>query len=102
MQIRLAAIAFALLSVPLAAQTLHPGIGVRVRAPSVILDRFEGVYLGRAGDTLLFGNDDRGPVKVPASAVTQLDLSGGRSRLRGAAHGALWGAGVALVSGLMI
>jgi len=81
------------------AQVAHPGIGVRVRAPNVLFDRFQGVYLGRSGDTLFFGNDERGPVKVPASDVTSLELSRGKSRWRGALVGALWGAGIGLLAG---
>lgn len=95
------AIALSCIAAPMAAQ-VHPGIGVRVRAPSMLFDRFEGVYLGRQGDkgdTLLFGNDARGPIKVPASAITQMEVSDGRSRLRGALHGALWGGGVAAIIG---
>jgi hypothetical protein len=77
-------------AVPLAAQTVHPGIGVRVRAPSVLLDRLEVVYLGRGGgDTLLFGNQERGPIRVSGSAITELQISAGRSRMRGALRGAL-------------
>lgn len=76
---------------PLSAQTIHPGIGVRVRAPTVMFERMEGVFLSRNGDTLLFGNDTRGPVAVPIAAVTQLQVAAGKSRLRGALRGALWG-----------
>lgn len=73
------------------AQNIHEGIGVRVRAPSVLFARFEGVFLGRQGDTLIFGNDERGPIRVPASAITSLDVSAGKSRAQGALRGALWG-----------
>jgi hypothetical protein len=78
---------------PLSAQTVHPGIGVRVLAPTVMFERMEGVFLGRNGDTLLFGNETRGPVAVPSAAVTQLQVAAGKSRLRGALRGALWGGG---------
>jgi len=81
------------------AQVAHPGIGVRVRAPGVLLERFQGVYLGHQGDTLLLGNEERGPVRVAAAAVTSLDLSRGRSRWRGALVGALWGAGIGTLMG---
>lgn len=83
-----------LAAAPLAAQGVHQGIPVRVLAPTVLLERFEGVFLGRSGDTLLFGNDERGPVRVPLMAVTQLEVSGGKSRVRGMLRGALWGGGV--------
>jgi hypothetical protein len=96
------AIAFVIAAAPLAAQSIHPGADVRVRAPSVLLGRFEGVYIGRTGDTLVFGNDKHGPVKVPASAITDLDVSRGRSRLKGAGYGALWGAALSGAMGLLV
>lgn len=83
------------------AQVAHPGIGVRVRAPGVLFERFTGVYLGRSGDTLLLGNDERGPVRVPAAAVSELDLSKGTSRWQGALRGALWGGGIFLAIGVV-
>jgi hypothetical protein len=84
------------------AQDVHPGVAVRVQAPSRLLKPFDGVYVGRSGDTLIFGNDARGPVKVPAAAITALDVSRGKSRLAGAAHGALWGGGVSGLIGLLV
>lgn len=100
-RLRYATLASLLLASPLVAQVAHPGIGVRVRAPGVLFDRFEGVYLGHAGDTLLLGNDDRGPVRVPSAAVTQLELSRGRSHWKGALRGALWGAGIGVALGAL-
>jgi hypothetical protein len=100
--LRHALIAFGFVSMPLAAQVPHPGIGVRVRAPGVLFERFQGVYLGRSGDTLLVGNDERGPVRIPMSAVTQLDISRGRSRWKGALSGALWGGAVGLAFGAVV
>jgi len=97
--IRNVLVAIVVLGSAIDAQVAHPGIGVRVRAPSVLFDRFQGVYLGRSSDTLFFGNDERGPVKVPASAITSLDVSRGKSRWRGALVGALWGAGIGLLVG---
>ena len=84
------ALAFLFIAVPLTAQTLHPGIGVRVRAPSVLLGRLEGVYLGHgSGDTLLFGNQERGPVPVSSADITELQVSAGKSRVRGALRAAV-------------
>ena len=78
-------------SVPTAGQAIHPGKQVRIHAPGALLGRFEGVYVGRSGDTLIFGNDERGPVRVAAAAITGLEVSQGLSRLRGALRGAFWG-----------
>lgn len=88
-----------LVAAPLVAQAVHPGKRVRLRAPAFLLDRFEGVFIGRSGDTLAFGNDDRGPLLLPSSAITQLDVSGGTSRLRGSLRGALWGGAVLVAIG---
>lgn len=61
-----------------------------------------GVYIGRSADTLFFGTDERGPVRVPASAVTQLEVSRGMSRLRGSLRGALWGGAVMAGLGALV
>jgi hypothetical protein len=74
---------------PVAAQALHPGKTVRVQAPAVLLERLEGVYLGRSGDTVLVGSDERAPVRVPLAAVIRLDVSAGRSRRRDRAQASL-------------
>jgi hypothetical protein len=92
--------AASILAPPLTAQ-VHPGVTIRVRAPSVLLGRFEGTYLGRSADTLLLGNEERGAFRVPVSAVTQFEVSRGRSRARGAGQGALWGGVVGVALGLL-
>jgi hypothetical protein len=86
----------------LAAQPVHPGRIVRVDAPSALVERFEGVYLGRSGDTLLFGNDDRGPVRVPSAAIRRFEVSAGPSRLGGAMRGALFGGAILTAMSLVI
>lgn len=97
---RLAA-ALTLLAAPLAAQ-VHPGVTVRVHAPSHLLRHMDAVYLGRRGDTLLFGNDQRAPIGLPAGAITQLEVSRGTSRLMGAGRGAMWGAATMGVLGAFV
>ena len=87
---------------PTSAQAIHPGKQVRIRAPGVLIDRFEGVYVGRSGDTLIFGNDERGPVRVAATAITGLEVSQGLSRLRGSLRGAFWGASTLAVLSLIL
>src|SRR5205807_9546847 len=72
------------------------------RAPSVLIGRFEGTYLGRSADTLLFSSEARGAFTVPASAVTQIDISSGRSRASGAGTGALWGGIVGTALGFFV
>lgn len=72
--------------------TLQPGAKVRVTAPSAGVNRFEGTVIA-AGDTL---DVARGTarIRVPAGAVTRIELSGGKSRGAGALRGALWRAGI--------
>ena len=55
------AAALILLAAPLAAQ-VHPGVTVRVHAPNHLIRHLDAAYLGRRGDTLLFGNDERAPI----------------------------------------
>ena len=85
----------------LTSQAVHPGKTVRFTAPSVLHGRLEGVYLGRSGDTVFFGNDERGPIEVPSLAISALDVSMGKSRWRGALRGMLWGAAVAAPLGAL-
>lgn len=77
--------------------TLQPGAKVRVTAPTAGVNRFEGTVIA-AGDTL---DVARGTarVRVPAVAVTRIELSRGKSRSAGALRGVLWGAGIGLALG---
>lgn len=84
-------------SVPVGAQEVLTGKAVRVRAPSVLIERFEGVYTGRSGDTVFFWNDKGGPVNIVSSAITQLDVKTRKSRLRGSLRGAFWGGAIMAV-----
>lgn len=84
-------------SVPVGAQEVLTGKAVRVRAPSVLIERFEGVYTGRSGDTVFFWNDKGGPVNIVSSAITQLDVKTRKSRLRGSLLGAFWGGAIMAV-----
>ena len=86
------------MAAPLGAQvTLNPGAKVRIYAPSAGVERFQGTVI-TTGDTIDIARGDA-RVRVPAAAVTRLELSRGRSRLAGAGRGALWGGGIGLVLG---
>ena len=76
---------------------LQPGAKVRVTAPTAGVQRFEGTVVA-AGDTLDVARGNA-RIRVATSAVTQIELSRGRSRSAGAARGALWGAGIGAVLG---
>src|SRR5687768_16544385 len=85
---------------PLHAQvTLQPGAKVRITAPTAGVERFQGTVIA-AGDTVDVARGDA-RVRVPAAAVTRLELSRGRSRLAGAGRGAMWGAGIGLGLGAL-
>jgi hypothetical protein len=82
-------------AVPAGAQVmLQPGAKVRITAPTAGVQRFQGTIIA-TGDTLDVARGDA-RIRVPAAAVTRLELSRGKSRLAGAGRGALWGAGIGL------
>jgi hypothetical protein len=76
---------------------LQPGTRVRIRAPSVVAGRLEGIVILRTPDTVAVTRPDGAPISVPIVAITSADVSRGRSRSAGAIRGALWGTGVALL-----
>lgn len=83
---------------PLGAQVvLHPGAKVRITAPAAGVARFQGTVI-TTGDTIDVARGDA-RVRVPANAVTRLELSRGKGRLAGAGRGALWGGGIGLALG---
>jgi hypothetical protein len=86
------------MAAPLGAQVmLQPGAKVRITAPTAGIQRFQGTII-TTGDTIDVARGDA-RVRVPAAAVTRLELSRGKSRLAGAGRGALWGAGIGLAIG---
>ena len=86
------------LATPAEAQVmLQPGAKVRITAPTLGVKRFQGTIIS-VSDTIDVARGDA-RVKVPAAAVTQLELSRGKSRLAGAGRGALWGGGIGLAFG---
>jgi len=99
-------VAAALLLTPLASAgaqlaELQPGTRVRVRAPSVVAGRLEGVVVQRVADTVVVTRPNAGPVSLPIAAITRAEVSRGRSRGAGALRGALWGGGVGLALGAL-
>jgi hypothetical protein len=83
---------------PLGAQVmLQPGAKVRITAPTAGVERFQGTVIA-TGDTIDVARGDA-RVRVPAAAVTRLELSRGKGRLAGAGRGALWGGGIGLALG---
>jgi hypothetical protein len=79
---------------------LQPGARVRVTAPGIVAGRYVGTVLSRSGDTLQLGGPNAAPVTLPMNRITSLEISRGKSRLRGAGRGVLWGAPIGLVIGL--
>ena len=77
-----------------AGQTVQPGTHVRLRAPEFLVGRYTGSYIGHSSDTLFFRNAKRGSMRLPAGAVTHLQVSAGKSRRRGSLRGALWGGAI--------
>ena len=79
---------------------LQPGARVRVSAPGIVANHYVGTVLSRSGDTLQLGGPNAAPVNVPVNRITSLEISRGKSRLRGAGRGVLWGTPIGLVVGL--
>jgi hypothetical protein len=57
---------------------LTVGSKVRLRAPSV--GRIEGIVIGMEDAFLQVRTDDRGPLKVPRDAITEMKIGAGRRR----------------------
>ena len=90
----------ALLALPLASvdaqlAELTPGTKVRLRAPTAVAGQLKGLVIARTNDSVTVTRENATPVAIPLAALTSLEISRGKSRLRGAGKGALWGAGSA-------
>jgi hypothetical protein len=68
------------------------GSRVRLFAPSAIAGRIQGTVMETNDKTLLLSTNDHQPLRVPRAAITQLELSTGRSG--NPLKGALIGAGI--------
>jgi hypothetical protein len=84
------------------AGALNPGARVRITAPGVVADDYEGTVLSRSADTLVIGSTNLAPIAVPVSRITGLSMSRGKSRSAGAVRGMNWGAGVLGGLGLVL
>jgi len=72
---------------------VQPGARVRLRAPGIVAGRYTGVVLSRTGDSMTVSRAAGQAVAVPFAAGTSLEISRGKSRMKGAGKGALWGGG---------
>jgi hypothetical protein len=72
---------------------VQPGARVRLRAPGIVAGRYTGVVLSRSADSVTVSRAAGQLVVVPFAAVSALEISRGKSRLKGAGKGALWGGG---------
>ena len=90
-----------IVAVPLDAQVseLTVGARLRVRAPDAVAGRLTGVVVARTADSLTLTRSNAAPVAIPLVSLTEVEVSRGRSRSRGALKGAAWGAGVSAVFG---
>lgn len=79
---------------------LQPGTRIRLRAPGEIAGRLTGVVTARTVDSVTITRPNAAPLAVAVSKLTSLDISRGKSRLRGAGKGTLWGVGGGLLLGL--
>lgn len=79
---------------------LQPGTRVRVRGAD-IAGRLQGVVLTRVGDSLTIARPSGPPLPSTIGTLSQVEISRGKSRGRGALRGLIWGAGIGAVFGLI-
>ena len=72
---------------------VQPGARVRLRAPGMVAGRYTGVVLSRTGDSMTVSRAAGQAVAVSFASVTSLEILRGKSRMKGAVKGALWGGG---------
>jgi hypothetical protein len=80
---------------------LHSGMRVRIRAPTVVDGQLTGKIASRTAEALVVTDERRGEFTVPFAALSELNVSRGKSHSAGALKGAMWGAGLGLGVGLM-
>ena len=85
-----------------AGQTVVAGMRVRIVSPPDFSTPTIVTVLERHGDTLRVAKADANPVDVQVRALTRLEVSGGKSRLYGAATGAKWAAAIAAPFALFV
>lgn len=78
---------------PLTAQLaeVQPGAKVRIRAPSAVGGRIEGIVATRSRDSLSLTTGQGPLVSMPLAAIVSAEVSRGKSRSDGARRGILWG-----------
>lgn len=81
---------------------LRPGVKIRITAPGIVANRFEGTLLARTADSITVGSSNVQPLTIPLASVESVEISHGKSRAKGAIKGLEWGAGLGGVLGLAI
>jgi hypothetical protein len=96
---RLAALILITLGHAAAAQMIdvQPGAKVRVSAPGIVAGQVEGLITSRTADSIVLLTSKSMQYRIALGSVSMLSVSQGKSRLKGAAKGSLWGAGIMLV-----
>jgi hypothetical protein len=78
-----------------------PGDRVRVEARGFMQGRRTGTLVWRSADSITVKTKDAAPLSIPISRVTSIEVSGGDSKRLGTIRGAMWGAPVGTVAGLL-
>lgn len=97
---RLAALLLVTLApAPLAAQMIdvQPGARVRVTAPGVVAGQVEGIIATRTADSVVLLTSKPTSYRIALGSISTLSVSQGKSRLKGAAKGSVWGSAIMLV-----
>jgi hypothetical protein len=72
---------------------------VRFRAPAVAPERFLGTVRWLTVDSIALDTPDHRLAKLPREPITKMEISLGRSRMRAARRGLLWGTAVGAALG---
>jgi hypothetical protein len=88
-----------LVPVSLAAQMIdvQPGARVRLTAPGVVAGQVEGLIATRTADSVVLLTSKPTSYRIALGSIKTLSVSQGKSRLKGAAKGSVWGAAIMLV-----
>jgi hypothetical protein len=79
---------------PKSVSPIAVGTRIRLRAPTVVSGRIEGMIIEMDESSFLIGVNDRVPLTVSRQAISQLDMSTGQRRQ--ALKGMIMGAGIGL------
>jgi outer membrane lipoprotein SlyB len=97
-----AAVVFALLACPAAAQSIAPGVEVRVELSTPPGETLEGDVAGITSDSIFIAGSERGDVRIARETVIALYVAHRENESASAAIGALTGAPLGMLAGALV